>query len=107
MRPPYAEINLKNLQFNYQQIKNKTKRKVIAVVKADAYGHGMIECVKALKSVNNPPDYYAVALIEEAVELRKAKFTNEPIICFAPFDKTEIETYLTYNITATINCIDQ
>ncbi len=107
MRPTYAEINLKNLQFNYQQVRNKTKTKVIAVVKADAYGHGMIECVKAFKQLKNPPEYYAVALIEEAVELRKAKITNEPILCFAPFDKDEVDTYLKHNISATINCVDQ
>ncbi|MFH0734417.1 MAG: alanine racemase [bacterium] len=107
MRPTYAEINLKNLQFNYQQIRKKTKTKVIAVVKADAYGHGMIECVKAFEQLINSPEYYAVALIEEAIELRKAKIIKKPILCFAPYDNDETENYLKYNISATVNSIEQ
>ena len=51
----------------------------MAVVKADAYGHGMIECVKALKSLKNRPDYYGVALETEAIELRDSRIIKEPI----------------------------
>ncbi|MBU2586385.1 MAG: alanine racemase, partial [Bacteroidetes bacterium] len=46
MRPTYAEINLSNLRYNYLSIAKKVGKKVaiMPVVKADAYGHGMIEC---------------------------------------------------------------
>ena len=107
MRPTYAEINLKNLLFNYTQIRNKTKTKIIAVVKADSYGHGMVECVKALSSHISPPEYYAVALLEEALELRKANVTDKQILCFAPIDIDEIEKYVDNNIIATINDTSQ
>lgn len=107
MRPTYAEINLKNLLFNYSQIRKKTKTKIIAVVKADSYGHGMIECVKALKSHPTPPEYYAVALYEEAIELRKSNVTDRPILCFAPIDLDEIENYIKNDIIATISDITQ
>lgn len=106
MRPTYAEVNLKNLQFNYLQVRKKTNTKIIAVVKADAYGHGMIQCVKALKELPTPPEYYAVALLEEAVELRKSKIVKEPILSLTPFDLEEIDTYIKYDISGTINDIN-
>ncbi len=103
MRPTIAEINLNHLVFNYNQIRKKTKTKIIAVVKADAYGHGMIECVKALEKCDASPEYYAVALLEEAIELRESGVTDKPILCFAPIDLLDIENYFKYNIIATIN----
>ena len=104
MRPTHAEINLRDLLYNYRNIKKKVKKtKIMTVVKADAYGHGMIECVKALESLkNNTPDYYGVALTEEAVELRKAKITSNPILCFSPFASEELNDYLKFKIIPTI-----
>ena len=98
MRLTYAEINLRNLQFNYLNIKKRVEnRKIMAVVKADAYGHGMIDIVKALSLLgNNRPEYYGVALIEEAVKLRKAKIIKEPVLTFSPFDFSEIDIYKKY-----------
>ena len=98
MNPTIAEINLKNLQYNYKNIKNKTKIKVMAVVKANAYGHGMVESVRALEKLKDSPEYYGVAIIEEGIELRNAKVTNKPILCFAPFQKNDLEEYFRYNI---------
>lgn len=104
MRLTYAEINLRNLQFNYLNIKKRVEnRKIMAVVKADAYGHGMIDIVKALSLLgNNRPEYYGVALIEEAVKLRKAKIIKEPVLTFSPFDFSEIDIYKKYKIYPTI-----
>lgn len=109
MRPTFAEINLKNLLFNYRGIKRKVgKSKVMAVVKADAYGHGMIECVKAFETLGDrKPAYYAVALLEEAIELRKARITRQPILCFAPITKAELDEYIKYNVIPTITDYDQ
>jgi alanine racemase len=104
MRPTYALINLSNLKYNYLQIKKKVKTsKIMAVVKADAYGHGMIKCVEALQSLNNKrPDYYAVALFEEALELRKSKIVYQPILTFSPFNSVELKDYFKYDIMPTI-----
>ncbi|VAX23417.1 Alanine racemase [hydrothermal vent metagenome] len=80
----------------------------MAVVKADAYGHGMIECVKAFETLGErKPAYYAVALLEEAIELRKARITQQPILCFAPLTKAELDEYIKYNVIATITDLDQ
>lgn len=105
MRKTFAEINLSNLKYNFLNIRKKVKQtKVMAVVKADAYGHGMIECVKALSSLGEKkPDYYGVALTEEAVELRKSKLVKEPILTFSPFDPGEVKDYQKHGIRATVS----
>lgn len=100
MNSTIAEINLNNLIHNYNTIRRKTRKKVMAVVKADAYGHGMIECVKTLEKLQNPPEYYGVALLCEALELKKSKTTSKPILCFAPMDIKHVTLYK--NIIPTI-----
>lgn len=106
MNSTYAEINLKNLQYNYNAIRRKTKTKIMAVVKADAYGHGMIKCVEALSKLKNKPEYYGVAFLHEAIELREAKIINEPILCFAPFQKEDIKYYVRHNILTSVTTIE-
>ncbi len=107
MNNTFAQINLRNLQANLNSIRRKTKTKVMAVVKADAYGHGMLECVKALSKLKNRPEYYAVALLSEAIELRRAKIMKEPILCFSPFQKEDFFEYVKFNIIPTITTIQQ
>ncbi len=102
MNETFAEINTKNLIFNYTKIRKKTKTKVLAVVKADAYGHGMRECVKSLEGLSDSPEYYGVALLEEAIELRSSKITNKPILCFSPIDLNELDVYWKKKIIPTI-----
>ncbi|WP_373823731.1 alanine racemase, partial [Neisseria dentiae] len=48
MRPLNAQIRLENLRHNYQTLKNIHGGKLLAVVKADAYGHGAVRCAHAL-----------------------------------------------------------
>ncbi|MBK8946774.1 MAG: alanine racemase [Ignavibacteriae bacterium] len=93
MNSTIAEINLKNFIYNYNIIRRKTKTKVMAVVKADAYGHGMIECVKVLEKEKFSPEYYGVALLQEGIELRKSKITEKPFLCFAPINFHHINFY--------------
>jgi alanine racemase len=109
MRLTFALINISCLKYNFLNIRKKVKKsKVMAVVKADAYGHGMLECAAALNSLGDKrPDYYGLALLEEAVQLRESKIVNEPILSFAPFDVNEIDTYLKYKIMPTVCTIAQ
>ena len=73
MRPIKAYINLSALTFNLQVVKKIAKNsKIMAVLKANAYGHGLVETVKAIKSVEG----IAILTIEEAVKIRKAGFKN-------------------------------
>lgn len=98
-----AIIYLSNLEYNLLQIRKKIKNvKLMAVVKADAYGHGVIEVVKYLKSLKEiKPDCYGVAFADEAVEIRKEKI-NDSILVFAPFDRDNVHLSLKYNLLATV-----
>ena len=79
-RPAWVEINLSNLDYNIKQIRNKIgpNRTIIGVIKADAYGHGASECAKVL--VNNGVSIFAVATIQEAINLREDGFKEEIIV---------------------------
>ncbi len=103
MRPTFAEINLTHLNYNFLNIRKKVKNsKVMAVVKANAYGHGLLHCVKSLSSLGTAsPEYYGVALLEEGIEIRKSKITPKPILTFSPFMKSELDSYLKFNIYPT------
>jgi len=103
MRPTFAEINLSNLIFNYQSIVNKVGKNVLVmpVVKADAYGHGMLECVKALLKTKPKPQYFGVALVEEAIELKR-KFPNLKVLVFGKIFPEDFKIISRLKITPTI-----
>jgi alanine racemase len=83
-RPTWAEINLDALAANFQIVKNKVGPdvNVMAVVKANAYGHGAAECARRLEGAG--ASWFGVALPEEGMELRRAGITK-PILCLAGF----------------------
>ena len=72
-----AEINLSAITQNFKSIKSRTTADVLAVVKADAYGHGLIPVSKALEEAG--ADWFGTALLEEAINLRKSGILK-PII---------------------------
>ena len=74
-RPTWLEISPANLQYNCETVKKIVgdSVKVCAVVKANGYGHGVIEVSKACLAAG--ADFLAVAMISEAMELREAGFT--------------------------------
>ena len=70
MRSVWAEIDLDAVKFNIQNIKKISRdREVVAVVKADAYGHGAVDVAPCL--LENGASRLAVAMISEALELRR------------------------------------
>lgn len=107
MRPTYAVINLSNLKYNYLNIRRAIKDvKLMAVVKADAYGHGSMEIANSLNSLGvKKPEYYAVAIPEEAIELRKHNI-KQPILVFDPFSKVQAELIFKYNLISTVFSVD-
>ncbi|NCW93310.1 MAG: alanine racemase, partial [Actinobacteria bacterium] len=72
-------IDLKALKDNLKRIKSEAKVPVMAIVKANAYGHGLIPCAKG--AIEAGADYLGVALLEEAVALREAGI-NAPILAW-------------------------
>ncbi|MBB1518392.1 alanine racemase [Aquipseudomonas guryensis] len=81
MRPARALIDLQALRNNYQLAREVSGAKALAVVKADAYGHGAVRCAQALAS---EVDGFSVACIEEALELRAAGI-SQPILLLEGF----------------------
>jgi len=80
-RAAFARINLTNLKYNLATIRKlASKSKVMAVVKADAYGHGMLEICNSLSDV----DAFSVAYVNEALELR-SNGIKQPIVALQGF----------------------
>lgn len=73
----FVEVNLKAIANNIKLIKSKTAAQVLAVVKADAYGHGLIPVAKC--AIDAGATWLGVALLEEAITLREAG-VKAPII---------------------------
>lgn len=98
-RGPVAEVDLSAIAHNLHTIRKIVKdRPVIAVVKADAYGHGAIEVSKKL--LEEGISYLAVAFTGEAKELRNAGI-NVPIIVL--FDRAEIKDFFDLQLIPVIS----
>ena len=97
----WIEINLDNLENNIKQIKNiiPSQTKIMAVVKANAYGHGMIEISKKLNKIGITD--FAVATLDEGITLREAGIKgNILILGYTNFNN--IDYLLKYNLIQTI-----
>lgn len=100
-RPAWVEININNLIYNAKQIKNKVgNREVMGVVKADAYGHGAFEVSSIL--LKNGFTKLAVALSDEAVELRK-KGIKCPIMVLGITPDNLLNTLIKYDIEPAVS----
>jgi alanine racemase len=88
MRPARAIIDLQALRHNYQLAREASGGKALAVVKADAYGHGALPCALALAA---EADGFAVACIEEALELRYGAITAPVLLLEGFFEAAELE----------------
>ncbi|SSY70140.1 alanine racemase [Alysiella crassa] len=88
MRPLLCEIRLGNLRHNYQTLKKIHGNKLLAVIKADAYGHGAVRCARALHDI---ADGFAVAFLEEAIELREQGITLPILILEGVFEPQEYD----------------
>lgn len=100
-RPTFADVNLDTLASNFHASKQfiGSDLKYLAVVKADAYGHGAIECAKRLEKEG--VDWLGVAIPEEGVELRTAGIKS-PILCLGSFWAGQELMILENNLTPVI-----
>lgn len=78
IRPTVATIDLDALASNFRQLKAFARGDVLAVVKADAYGHGAIRCAQVLE--REGARFLGVALTEEGLELRAAGITSPMLV---------------------------
>ena len=87
MRPSRATIDLDALRHNYRHARALGGGRALAVVKADAYGHGAVACARALEG---EADGFGVACIEEALELREAGIRAPVVLLEGFFDEGEL-----------------
>ena len=83
-RPTWVEIDLNHLAANFHKIKTRVSpaARVMAIVKANAYGHGAVACARRL--VSEGAEWFGVALPEEGIELRESGIT-QPILCLGGY----------------------
>ena len=101
----YAGINIDNLRYNVKTMKSLVKpdMKVLLVIKADAYGHGSVEVAKRTLDL---ADYFGVATIDEAVELRNAGI-DTPILIIGYTDRDNYDKLIAYNITQAVYDVEE
>lgn len=104
LRRTWAEIDLDDALYNFEHIKEKAyARKVMPVVKADAYGHGANVLAKLYEQ--NGADGFAVSNINEAIKLRKYGIKSDILVLgFTPIQY--INQMYAFNITQTVYCKD-
>lgn len=104
-RKTYSLINLPALLSNYNQIDNLTPNsKTIAVIKANAYGHGAVEIAQYL---SNHVPAFGVALIDEAIELRAAGITLPILIMEGALSCEDFSTALQQNFWLMLHTTQQ
>ncbi len=105
-RPTRAEVNISKILHNYREIRNHLHpgTKIMAVVKADAYGHGVLPVARALESEG--AERLAVAIVDEGVELRQAGIAS-PIQILGLTLKEELSALFDYNLIPTISRLDE
>ncbi len=100
-RPTVAEIDLKALAFNYCQIQKRLPKgvKILAVVKADAYGHGALPVSQTLERLG--VEYLGVAIPEEGIELRRGGIKT-PILILGGIYRGEADEIIKYGLTPVV-----
>jgi len=78
-RDTYALVNLKYLKDNVEYIYQKAKKPMMAIVKANAYGHGAVDVSKTLQKINEV-SMFGVATLGEGIELREHEITKDILV---------------------------
>ncbi|MDO9423930.1 MAG: alanine racemase [Methylobacter sp.] len=100
----YAELNLGALQHNLDRVHScAPDAKVMAVIKANGYGHGLIRIAEALKNA----DAFAVARVDEGIRLRKAGFSHRITVLEGFTCAEELQKLQHYQLDAVVHCLTQ
>ena len=101
----WIEVNLSAIENNLKAVKSAVSpsTKILAIVKADAYGHGAVEVSRALEQ--NGIEMLGVAFPEEGIELRK-KNINGPILILNPVVSEQIEEVIQHSLRVTVCNLD-
>ena len=104
-RPTWAEIDRDALAANFHIVKDRVgpNVSVMAVVKANAYGHDAVACARRLEAEG--ADWFGVALPEEGIELRNSGITK-PVLCLAGFWSGQASACLERNLVPVVYRLD-
>ncbi len=101
LRPTWAEISLGKLRRNYARVRDLAgTRKLMAVIKADAYGHGATAISKCLDGCG--VDWFGAATVEEALELREAGI-EKPILLLGGLYMSDPAHLAEYRLTPAVS----
>jgi len=103
-RPAKVHIHLDAFRHNYRVAKQSHGGKALAVIKANAYGHGAIACARAIE---NETDGYAVACIEEALQLRQAGIQHPILLLEGFFESSELPEIIAHDLWIVVHAIWQ
>ena len=105
-RPTRAIIDLANLRKNYKIVKTfiGDEVKVMGIIKANAYGHGMLTIAKALIKLG--VNYFGVAFLEEGIFLRNNGI-DTPILVMGGINIEQIPEFIKYDIDITTSSLDK
>ena len=105
-RPTWVEISLPQLAENYRVIRNHvgSERAVMAIIKADAYGHGLVEVAKTLAGLG--VDWFGVTSADEGVELRQQGI-SQPILLLTGFWEGEQSALTDFDLVPAVYSEDQ
>ena len=99
-RPSRVIIDIKALEHNFSRIKELAPHsKVMAIIKADAYGHGIVRVAKTLRDA----DAFGVACLEEAEQLRIASITTPIILLEGPYKPNDLSLIIKLNLEVVIH----
>lgn len=101
----WIEVDLTAIDHNLTEVRSliRAKTRLIAVLKADAYGMGAVEV--GWRLAQNGVDYFAVSFLQEALELRAAGLTQD-ILVFAPLAREEVRTAIENRLSITVASAD-
>ncbi len=105
IRPTRVEVDLNAIKENYQKIKEYVGRcKIMPILKANAYGHGLLRIAQLFEKLN--ADYLGVAVVEEGIHLREMGI-NIPILVLGGVWGNQVPLFLKHNLTITASSIDK
>jgi len=105
VRPTRVEVDLKVLSENFKQIKlNAKNSKIMPILKANAYGHGVVRVAQLYEELK--ADYLGVAVVEEGILLREMGI-KMPVLVLGGVWGNQVPLFLKHNLTITASSIDK
>lgn len=105
IRPTRVEVDLNIISDNFKKIKNYAAPvKLMAVLKANAYGHGLVRIAQLMQELN--ADYLGVAVLEEGILLRQQGITK-PVLVLGGIWGNQIPFFLKHDLTITASSIEK